>query len=107
MALVVSLGVVLHSRLGWQSARQSAPQKQSAALRTPSAHVVLKIEGRDCVLCAAGLQNNLRALKGVHSAEVSFQDMQAVIDYDPNAATVADFAKVIADSAFKVSRPAP
>lgn len=108
VGLVVSSAIALRSRLGSQSARRpTQPGGSTAVSRTPLAHVVLKIEGIDCVMCAAGLQNNLRALKGVHSAEVSFQDKQAVIDYDPNAATGADFAKVIADSAFKVSSPAP
>jgi copper chaperone CopZ len=85
--------------------RRQAPAR--TAQRGPSAQLVLKIEGMDCIMCAAGLQNNLRALKGVRSAEVSFQDKKAVIDYDPNSAAVADFEKVIADSGFKVATPAP
>lgn len=107
VGLVVSLGLALRSRLGWQSAHRPTEAGRSTAWRTPLAHVLLKIEGMDCVLCAAGLQNNLRALKGVRGAQVSFQDKQAAIDYDPNAAAVADFEKVIADSGFKVVTPGP
>lgn len=107
IGLVVGLVIALRSRLGWQSAHRPTEPGRSTASRTPLAHVVLKIEGMDCVLCAAGLQNSLRALKGVRDAQVSFQDKQAAIDYDPNAAAVADFEKVIANSGFRAATPGP
>lgn len=103
--LIVSAGVVMRSRRGGDSPH--GPARSSPASGTRVSRSVLKIEGMDCIMCAAGLQNNLRALPGVRSAEVSFQDKQAVIGYDPRAASVADFEKVIADSGFKLASPSP
>ena len=68
--------------------------------------VVLKIEGMDCPACAAGLQNNLRQIPGVHRAEVSFQDKQANLDYDPKAVEPARFSQVVAEAGFKVASAA-
>jgi cation transport ATPase len=65
---------------------------------------VLRIEGMDCIMCAVGLQNNLRVLKRDRNAEVSFQDKQAVTDYDPAAAGLEG---AIANSGFKLVSPVP
>lgn len=58
-------------------------------------------------MCAAGLQNNLRALPGIRRAEVSSQEKQAIIDYDSKAVAIANLEKVIADAGFKVTHAAP
>ncbi len=86
-----------------------APRPKSAqvALKRPDVQVVLNIEGMDCVMCAAGLQNSLRAVPGVKRAEVSFQDKQAVLDYDPATVDASQFLKLITDSGFKVAPPVP
>ena len=78
------------------------PKSEPGAWKRPEARSVLKIDGMDCVMCAAGLQNSLRAIPGVRRAEVSFQDRQAVLDYDPAVVDGSRFEKVIADSGFKV-----
>jgi copper chaperone CopZ len=66
------------------------------------ARVVLAIEGMDCPICAAGLQNSLRQIPGVHHAEVSFQDKQATLVYDRKAVGPTTFAEVVARAGFKV-----
>jgi copper chaperone CopZ len=73
------------------------PIKQRATAR-----VVLSIEGMDCPICAAGLQSNLRQIPGVRRAEVSFQDKQADLEYDPDIVKLARFAEVVADAGFKL-----
>jgi len=78
------------------------PRSAQVLWKRPEAHVALKIDGMDCVMCAAGLQNNLRAIPGVRRADVSFQDKQAVVDYDPALVDASRFEKHIADSGFKV-----
>ena len=83
------------------------PKSALLRLKRPDAQVVLKIDGMDCVMCAAGLQNTLRAIPGVHRADVSFQDKQAVVDYDPAVVDPSRFEKLIADSGFKVASPVP
>jgi len=79
------------------------PKSEPVALKRPDVQVVLNIEGMDCVMCAAGLQNTLRAIPGVRRAEVSFQDKQAALEYDPAAVDPSRFNKVIADAGFKLS----
>lgn len=64
--------------------------------------VVLNIEGMDCVMCAAGLQNSLRQIPGVASAEVSYQEGLATISYDPNSVQPSRFEQLITDSGYKV-----
>lgn len=83
------------------------PKSALGRLKRSDAQVILKIDGMDCVMCAAGLQNTLRAIPGVRRAEVSFQDKQAVVDYDPAIADPSRFEKLIADSGFKVASPVP
>ncbi len=67
-----------------------------------TARVVLTIEGMDCPMCAAGLQNNLRQVPGVRRAEVRFQDKQADLDYDPKTVEPERLAQVVAEAGFKV-----
>lgn len=67
-----------------------------------NARVVLAIEGMDCLMCAGGLQNSLRQIPGVRRAEVSYQDKQAAIEYDPSTVLPTRFVKVITESGFKV-----
>ena len=83
------------------------PNSVQARFKRPEAQVVLNIEGMDCVMCAAGLQNTLRAVPGVRRADVSFQDKQAVVEYDPAMVDEARVAKLIVDSGFKVDSPVP
>jgi copper chaperone CopZ len=70
--------------------------------QTVNARVVLAIEGMDCLMCAGGLQNSLRQIPGVRRAEVSYQDKQAAIEYDPSTVQPSRFVKVITESGFKV-----
>lgn len=78
-------------------------QSAGTVVKTGGAHVVLKIDGMDCPVCAGGLQNSLRGIPGVERAEVSFQEKRATIDYDPRAVDSARFVKVIRDAGFKVA----
>jgi copper chaperone len=102
---VTFMGAALYSHRGL--GRPPLGNLAPAPWKRPEAHVALKIEGMDCVMCAAGLQNNLRAIPGVRRADVSFQDKQAVLDYDPAAVDESGFEKVIADSGFKVALAVP
>ncbi len=70
-------------------------------------HVVLGVEGMDCPACAGLLQNNLRAVPGVRKAEVSFQEKQAVIDYDTKRASLAQVTKVVTDAGYKAKVLSP
>jgi copper chaperone CopZ len=109
LSLLLVAGAAIGGALLYRSGvgRTGAPNPAPAGGSRPAARVVLQIEGMDCVMCAAGLQSALRAIPGVRHAEVSFQDKQAVLEYDPAAVDASRFEKVIADSGFKVALPAP
>ena len=83
------------------------PNSAQPQFKRPGAQLVLRIDGMDCVMCAAGLQNSLRSVPGVRRAEVSFQDKQAVVEYDPAVVNTDRLEKLIADSGFKVASPVP
>lgn len=101
ICLAVAVGAAVY-KLG-----APRPNSAQALLKRPDAQVVLNIEGMDCVMCAAGLQNTLRAIPGVRRADVSFQDKQAVVEYDPALVNASRIEKRIVDSGFKVASPAP
>ena len=91
---------------GWVVRAVSRDQHRAADVsQVPEAHLILRIEGMDCPACAGLLQNNLRQLPGVRRAEVSFQDKQANIDYDPKAVDPSRFEKVIGDAGFRAVPP--
>jgi copper chaperone CopZ len=78
--------------------------------RGPSAPPVLtraeiNIQGMDCLMCAAGLQNKLRALPGVRRAEVSYQERRAVIEFDPARISQERLAQAIEGDGFEVALP--
>lgn len=53
-------------------------------------------------MCAAGLQNELRALPGVAKAEVSYQGKTATIEYDPGLIHPVRLAETVEKSGFKI-----
>jgi copper chaperone CopZ len=61
----------------------------------------------DCLLCAAGLQNQLRALPGVSRAEVSYQDKRAVIEFEPARMDRAQLEKTIRAAGFEIAGDLP
>jgi mercuric ion transport protein len=93
---------------GW-AVRAVAKEKQPAVLGplNSQAHLVIQVEGMDCPACAGLLQENLRQLPGVRRAEVSFQDKQAIIDYDPKTVDPSRFERIIADAGFRATPPGP
>ena len=92
---------------GWRWAASSRKERGVLSANSQPATRIVRWEGRidglDCLLCAAGLQSRLRQLPGVARAEVSFQDQLAAVDYDPLRTDVAHLHRAIQDSGFKVA----
>lgn len=81
----------------------SSNSKPAGSVPTsPEAQLVLKIGGMDCPVCAEALQNGFRQIPGVRQSQVSFQDKQATIEYDPRRVDRVRLVKVITDAGFKV-----
>jgi copper chaperone CopZ len=93
---------------GWEALRQRA--EPPGSLQTPASKPTLtraeiRIQGMDCLMCAAGLQNKLRALQGVSKAEVTYQEQRATIEFDPAVTGQDKIAKIIEGDGFKVVPP--
>jgi copper chaperone CopZ len=81
------------------------PPSSRSANAGQIAHSTFQIEGLDCLMCAAGLQRTLGTLPGMRKAEVSYQDKQATVEYDPSVLNRARIEKSIQDGGFKIVHP--
>jgi mercuric ion transport protein len=81
------------------------PHAVLSAPRTASLqHASLVIEGMDCGACAAAIENKLKALPGIAKASVSYNRARAEIDYDPGAASIEQFEKVIQQAGYRAHK---
>lgn len=62
----------------------------------------LPVEGMDCAGCSKKVQKNLTALSGVRSAEVLLSSEKAVVEFDPEQATLADLRRAVEDAGYRV-----
>jgi copper chaperone CopZ len=106
VATVVVVALAAFPYYGPLFTRAAAAGKTATVVPTAPAstrQVVLNIEGMDCIMCAAGLQNSLRQIPGVASAEVSYQDHRAVITYDPSTVEPSQFEALVVEAGLKVA----
>ncbi len=100
MMLIVIGGVWLR-----ESKTRSAHKPPPVSMERPAqVRAEVHVGGMDCLMCAAGLQNKLRALPGVSKAEVSFQDQRAIIEFDPSITDRARIDAAIECDGFKPSK---
>lgn len=85
-SVLVLLGAILASAPVMQAARTHAPARALAA--DTLAQVTLRIEGMTCGGCAIATRKVLMRLAGVARADVSYEEKQAVVTYDPAKVTV-------------------
>ena len=101
--LVVVLAAFPHYS-GWVARAVTKTNRPAEVLAQSSqAHAVLKIDGMFCSSCAVLLGKNLAQIPGVRRAEVSFENKQATLDYDPLKVDISRFAKSITDAGYKVA----
>ena len=62
--------------------------------------VTLKIEGMMCDACLGHVTKALQALDGVQSAAVSLKFNQALVNYDPAKANVAQMIAAIGEEGY-------
>jgi copper chaperone len=106
--IVLATLLAVFGILGWKLTRSSEQERiPSRSGPGPAANAVvraeIRIKGMDCLMCAAGLQNQLRSLPGVSSAEVSYQDQRAVIEFEPARIDRAKLEKTILAAGFQVA----
>lgn len=64
--------------------------------------LVVGIDGMSCQGCVKNITALLLALPGVEQVEVSLEDKQASIVFDPSKVGVSQFRQVIEDAGFDV-----
>ncbi|HHL40872.1 MAG TPA: copper chaperone [Deltaproteobacteria bacterium] len=75
---------------------------QASAAGRPET-VTLKVEGMNCGLCAPAVRKALSGVKGVRSAEVSFESKEARVEYDAGETTVDELIRAVAGVGFTAS----
>ncbi len=65
--------------------------------------VTMSVEGMWCGACVGHVTRALQELDGVQSAQVSLQDKQAVVSYDPAKVQVVQMTEAIADEGYEAS----
>ena len=58
---------------------------------------MLPVIGMACSVCAANVERKLQSMQGVRSASVSLMGRTALVEYDPNAISLAQMKKEISD----------
>lgn len=59
--------------------------------------ILLPVIGMACSVCAANVERKLQSMQGVRSASVSLMGRTALVEYDPNAISLAQMKKEISD----------
>jgi len=62
--------------------------------------VVIKVGGMSCQGCVKSVTGALTAVPGVASAEVSLEEGEARVAFDPATATVAQLRQAVDDAGF-------
>ncbi len=57
----------------------------------------LSVEGMSCGHCVSRVKNALSSVEGVLKADVSLENKNAVVEYDPNTTSPEKMKKAIAD----------
>ncbi|MCC6657117.1 MAG: heavy-metal-associated domain-containing protein [Rhodocyclaceae bacterium] len=61
----------------------------------------LKVEGMSCGGCVKSVTNVLSALPGVAKADVSLENKNARVEYEPGRVTREDMKRAIVDAGFE------
>lgn len=77
------------------------PETGAATSNVTLATAIIQIEGMTCGGCAASVRQALAKREGVNSVEVSLEEKQAVVIYDPAKVTPEHLADAINQTGFK------
>jgi copper chaperone CopZ len=62
----------------------------------------LKIQGMSCQMCVKHVTQALQGVAGVAEVEVSLEDNQAQVTYNPEAAGMPAFKEAVAEAGYEV-----
>jgi len=74
---------------------------------TPTAEMILPIQGMNCQGCAANVERAIRKLAGVTRVTVDLRNNQAEIEYDPGQVGKLDFESAVERAGYSVPSSNP
>ena len=84
----------------------SAVAATASAQATRTERLTLRVEGMHCGSCAERIEDTVRALDGVVSADVDFEQTRAIVVYDPRRISPSRIIAAIEDAGFRARRGA-
>lgn len=78
----------------------AAPRQDASPPRPGDERVDLPITGMTCAACARRVETALAKAPGVRRAGVNLATSKATVEYDPSAAGVRDFMRVVEDAGY-------
>lgn len=102
--LLAAVGLASFARAAEEVAPTAAPaparvERSSASVANVTNRFVIR--GMHCNACAKGLTSELKRVKGVADAEVSFTNRLAVVAYDTNRVAVPALLEAIREAGFE------
>lgn len=64
---------------------------------------VLHIDGMTCMGCVNSIKNVIEKISGVSSADISLENKQVKIQYDPEKANINQFKEAIEGAGFEIN----
>ncbi|MBI4460215.1 MAG: cation transporter [Acidobacteria bacterium] len=103
--LATAFAVVLTTIPYWSPAVvRGMAQTSQASSAVPVQKATLQISGMFCELCAAGIENSLKAQAGVRSAQVHFSESAAEVEYEPSRVSLPQIQNVIERAGYRVEK---
>lgn len=66
--------------------------------------ITLTVKGMTCMGCVRSVKNVLEPIPGVSAVEITLDNGQVAIDYDPATSSVDQFTNAINDAGYEVVR---
>ena len=85
-------------------AESNSPVAANSDSNSKEAMAVIRVEGMTCDACATAVQLSLNELKGVRSAEVSYEKKEAKVAYDPALVGPEQMKAAIEGAGFKATQ---
>lgn len=95
---------------GWSGAAQCAHAEPAATNSMAQATLEvkkLKVNGMTCLGCVAGVKNALLNIAGVKQAEVSLENNEAIVEFDPTQTHPEALLAAVTDAGFQAELKSP
>lgn len=103
LVVAVTLALAAAGALGLIARAERPAGGVAEAAQAKAERVVIGIEGMHCGGCASGVKAMLKRTPGVISAEVSYEEKRAEVEFDPSATTREKLVEAVNNMGYKAS----